>query len=38
MKGTFAFFATNGERTERSLRNSQVAAQRLAMMFKVSIK
>ena len=38
MEATFTFFTSNGERTERSLRKSQVTAQRLAMMFKVSIK
>ena len=38
MEATFTFFTSNGERTERSLRKSQVTAQRLAMMFKVSMK
>ena len=38
MEATVTFFTSNGERTERTLRRSQVTAQRLAMMFKVSIK
>ena len=38
MEATFTFFTSNGEHTERTLRKSQVTAQRLAMMFKVSIK
>ena len=38
METTFTSFTFNGEHTERTLRKSQVTAQRLAMMFKVSIK
>ena len=38
MEATFTSFTSNGERTERTWRKSQVTAQRPAMMFKVSIK
>ena len=38
MEATFTVFTSKGECTERTLRKSQVTAQRLAMMFKVIIK
>ena len=38
MEATFTFFTSNGEQTERSFRKLQVTAQRLAMMFKISMK
>ena len=37
MEATLTFFTSYGERTERSLRKSQVTAQRLAMMFTKSV-